>query len=101
MVDIVRPHGGAHELLEYIIVFVGDLGRGQPPNASNESQALLYHTSCQRMADVVSQIFQQDLQAPTRLPQQLSSKMTPGESHRRFVDISYDDCKAKVEEFGF
>ncbi len=31
VVDIIRPHGGAHELLENVIVFVSNLGRRQPP----------------------------------------------------------------------
>ena len=68
------------------------------PDTSNKGQALLYHTSCQRMTDVVSQIFQNSLEAPASLPQHYS-EMTVGELHRRCVTIPYDDCKAKVEGF--
>jgi hypothetical protein len=32
------------------------------PDMSCEGQALLYHTSCQRMTDVVTQIFQNCLE---------------------------------------
>ena len=70
------------------------------PDASNEEQAWLYHTSCQRMTDVVSQIFQDSLQAPASLPQHFS-EVTVGELYRRCVTIPYDDCKVKVEGFGF
>lgn len=70
------------------------------PDPSNTEQALLYHTSCQRMTDVVKQIFQAALEAPVSLPQH-DSEMTLGEIHRRYVAIPYDACKAKVERFGF
>jgi len=70
------------------------------PDASNKRQALLYHNSCQRMTDVVSQIFQDSLEAPTSLPQHFS-EMTVGELHRRCVTIPYDDCKVAVEGFSF
>ena len=70
------------------------------PDASYKEKALLYHTSCARMSDVVSQIFQDCLEAPVSLPQS-SSEMTVGELHRRCVNISYDECRARVECFGF
>lgn len=70
------------------------------PDTSDTGQAWLYHTSCKRMTDVVSQIFQDDLKAPASLPQP-ASEMTVGELHRRCVTISYDDCKAKVKGFNF
>lgn len=70
------------------------------PDASTEGRALLYHTSCQRMTDAVSQIFQGHLSAPASLPPHASSEMTMGELYRRRVAISYDHCRAKVEGFG-
>ena len=70
------------------------------PDPANPEQALLYHTSCQRMTDVVEQIFQSALQAPAGLPQQ-STEMSLGEVHRRSVGIPYGECKVKVEEFSF
>ena len=70
------------------------------PDESDKDQALLYHTSCQRMTDVVGQIFQEHLQAPTSLPQRLS-EMTLGELHRRCIVIPYDHCKARVKDFSF
>ena len=70
------------------------------PDMSYKGKALLYHTSCQRMTDVVEQIFQDCLEAPVSLPQH-ASEMTLGELHRRCVTISYDDCRVRVEEFDF
>ncbi len=70
------------------------------PDASAKGRALLYHTSCQRMTDAVSQIFQGHLSAPASLPH-ASSEMSMGELYRRRVAISYDHCRAKVEGFGF
>ena len=70
------------------------------PDMSRKGQALLYHTSCQRMTDVVKQIFQDCLEAPASMPQR-ASEMTIGEVHRRCVNISYDDCRARVEDFRF
>lgn len=70
------------------------------PDMSHKGQALLYHTSCQRMTDVVKQIFHDCLEAPESLPHR-ASEMTIGELHRRCVTISYDDCMARVEGFGF
>ena len=70
------------------------------PDTSDKEQALLYHTSCQLMTDVVNQIFQDYLEAPVSLPQHFS-EMTVGELHHRCVAISYDDCKVKVEGFSF
>lgn len=66
----------------------------------DKEQALLYHTSCQLMIDVVNQVFQDYLEAPVSLSQHFS-EMTVGELHRRCVAISYDDCKVKVEGFSF
>jgi hypothetical protein len=70
------------------------------PDRSYKGTALLYHTSCQRMTDVVKQIFRDCLEAPVSLPQR-PSEMTLGELHRRCVTISYDDCRARVEGFDF
>ena len=70
------------------------------PDMSDEGNALLYHTSCQRMTDMVKQIFPDCLEAPVRLPQR-ASEMSLGELHRRGVTIPYDDCRARVEGFGF
>jgi hypothetical protein len=70
------------------------------PDASYEGHALLYHTSCLRMTDVVNQIFPDCLEASVSLPQ-AQSEMTVGELHRRRVTISYADCKERVEGFGF
>lgn len=70
------------------------------PDASADGRALLYHTSCQRMTDAVSQIFQGHLGAPTSVPH-ASSEMMIGELYRRRVAISYDRCRAKVEGVGF
>jgi len=70
------------------------------PDVSYQGKALLYHTSCQRMTDVVKQIFQDCLEAPVSFPQR-ASEMTIGEMHRRCVTISYDDCRVRVEGFGF
>ena len=70
------------------------------PDTSYKGTALLYHTSCQRMTDVVRLIFQDCLEAPVGLPQ-YASEMTLGELHRRCVTISYDDCRARVDDFGF
>lgn len=70
------------------------------PDASYAGTALLYHTSCARMTDVVSKIFPDCLEAPESLPQ-AHSEMSVGELHRRRVTISYDDCRERVESFGF
>jgi len=70
------------------------------PDMSDKGRALLYHTSCQRMTDVVQQIFRDCLEAPVSLPQR-TSEMTIGELHRRCVTISFDDCRARVDDFGF
>ncbi len=70
------------------------------PDTSYKGKALLYHTSCQRMTDVVKQIFDDCLEAPVSFPQR-ASEMTIGELHRRCVTISYDDCWVRVEGFGF
>ncbi len=70
------------------------------PDMSYKGNALLYHTSCRRMTDVVKQVFQDCLEAPVSFPQQ-ASEMTLGEMHRRCVTISYDDCRVRVEGFVF
>ena len=70
------------------------------PDMSYRGKALLYHTSCQRMTDVIKQIFQDCQEAPVSLPQR-ASEMTIGELHRRCVTISYDDCRVRVEGFCF
>lgn len=70
------------------------------PDTSDKKQALLYHTSCERMTDVVKQIFQDRLQAPAHLPQP-ASEMTIGELQRRGVALSYADCRTKVDGFSF
>jgi hypothetical protein len=69
------------------------------PDMSHKERALLYHTSCQRMTDVVKQIFRDCLEAPVSFPQR-ASEITLGEMHRRCVTISYDDCRERVEDFG-
>jgi hypothetical protein len=71
-----------------------------PDMSSNKKKALLYHTSCERMTDVVNQIFQDCLESAVSLPQ-FNSEMTMGELQRRRVTISYDDCRARVEGFRF
>ena len=68
------------------------------PDGSGESQALLYHTSCQRMTDVVSQIFQNSLGNPTGLPH-ASQEMSVGEFFRRRVAMPYARCRVTVESF--
>lgn len=70
------------------------------PDASSQGRALLYHTSCARMADVVDKIFADCLEAPQRLPHG-ASEMTVGELHRRGVTITYDDCRERVTSFEF
>lgn len=70
------------------------------PDPASPEQAVLYHTSCLRMTDVVEQIFQSDLRAPASVPQQ-QAEMTLGEVHRRSIGIPYGECKVKVEEFSF
>jgi hypothetical protein len=70
------------------------------PDRSNEARAWLYHTSCQRMTDVVERIFAGCLTGPVSLPQP-SSEMTVGEMHRRGVTIAYAECLARVNRFSF
>ncbi len=76
---------------EYVVII---------PDMSYKGKALLYHTSCRRMTEVVKQIFQDCLGAPLSLPQR-ASEQTIGELYRRCVTISYDDCRARVEGFDF
>ncbi len=70
------------------------------PVTSNKSESMLYHTGCQRMADVVRQIFQDNLKTPVNLPL-CDPEMTLGELHRHSLVISFDDCKARLEGFSF
>jgi hypothetical protein len=70
------------------------------PDTSSKGRALLYHTSCQRMTDVVQQIFEQHLEEPASLPR-AAAEMTIGELYRRGVAISYDHCRARVASFDF
>ena len=70
------------------------------PDTSDNGHALLYHTSCERMTDVVNQIFQDQLGTSAHL-QQPASEMTVGELHRRSLTISYADCRARVNNFRF
>ncbi len=71
------------------------------PDSSLDGQALLYHTSCERMTDVVERIFADCLEAPVRLSQHTSEDMSLGELHRRNVGMSLDDCRARVDSFDF
>ena len=70
------------------------------PDAAIKGRALLYHTSCERMTDLVHQIFQDHLEASASFPQP-ASEMTVGELHRRYVTLPFAECKAKVEDFVF
>ena len=70
------------------------------PVLSNKGNAMLYHTSCQRMTDVVRQIFQDSLKTPVSLPL-CNPEMTLGKLYRHSLIISYDDSKARVEGFSF
>ncbi len=70
------------------------------PDVSRHGKAMLYHTSCRRMTDVVKQIFQDCLEAPVSIPQH-AAEMTLGELHRRAVTVSYADCRRRVEGFDF
>jgi hypothetical protein len=69
------------------------------PDTAGKGHAWLYHTSCQRMTDVVGQIFRDHLGAPASL-RHAAPEMTIGELYRRRVTISYDHCRAKVAGFG-
>ena len=70
------------------------------PDVSHKEKVLLFHTSCQRMTDVVKQIFPDCLETPVSLPQPVS-EMTLGELHRQVANISYDDCRERVQGFDF
>jgi hypothetical protein len=74
------------------VVIVGDKSR--------KGKALLYHTSCQRMTDVVSQLFADALGAPASV-QGSAGEMTVGDLYRRSVAVSFDTCRAKVKRFAF
>ena len=69
------------------------------PDTSSKGQAWLYHTSCQRMNDAVSQIFRDHLGAPASLPH-ATMELTIGTLYRRRVTISYDHCRVRVDGFG-
>jgi len=112
--EICRLHNGRCKIVRENILFLDDgielaaVDRLQTdcgyvvimPDMSRKGQALLYHTSCQRMTDVVEQIFEDCLESPVSLPQH-ASEMTLGELHRRCVTIPFDDCRARVEGFVF
>jgi hypothetical protein len=66
----------------------------------DSSGALLYHTSCARMTDVVNQIFPDCLGAPVSLPY-AAPEMSVGELQRHHVGIPYVDCQARVRDFDF
>lgn len=66
----------------------------------DQAQALIYHTSCARMTDVVNQIFPDCLGAPVSLPY-AAPEMTLGELQRQRVGLSYEDCQARVRDFSF
>jgi hypothetical protein len=70
------------------------------PDKARKGSTLLYHTSCQRMTDVVTRIFKDALGAPASLPLG-ATEMTVGELYRRPVAISYEGCRSKVENFAF
>lgn len=68
--------------------------------AASSDRAFLYHTSCQRITDVLTQVFADALGAPASLPQ-ATPEMTLGELQRRRVAASYAHCRAKVAAFSF
>ena len=70
------------------------------PDLSRQGQALLYHTSCERMSAVLDQIFADRLEAPVSLTQ-YPSEMSVGELQRRCVTLPYDDCRVTVDAFDF
>ena len=70
------------------------------PDPSDRRRALVYHTSCDRMSDVVGQIFLGHLGTPESLPQ-ADPEMSIGALYRRGVAIAYDDCRARVARFPF
>lgn len=70
------------------------------PDGSHAGQALLYHTSCDRMTDVVNQLFEGHLLSPESLPQ-ASAEMSVGALYRRGVTMPFEDCRARVDGFPF
>jgi hypothetical protein len=70
------------------------------PDQSDKGHTWLYHTSCDRMTDVINQIFEDNLKAPSSLPQS-ASEMTVGELQRRCVTIPLGACRARVDRFDF
>ena len=71
------------------------------PGLVPNGRAWLYHTSCQRMTDVVKQIFEHHLGEPATLPHTSSSEMTLGALYRRALAMPYDRCRVRVESFTF
>ena len=67
---------------------------------AGDACVLLYHTSRQRMTDVVHQIFPDCLDAPVRLPHGYA-EMTVGELHRHRVALPYGDCRVRVDGYDF
>lgn len=70
------------------------------PSGSSGDEALLYHTSCRRMTDVIDQIFTDCLQEPERFSQG-GSEQSIGEILRHRLTIPYDDCRSRVDQFVF
>lgn len=71
------------------------------PDESRSGSALLYHTSCQRMSNVVEQIFEGLLGEAVTLAQHASDELSLGEFRRRPVAISLADCRERVDRFDF
>ncbi len=70
------------------------------PDATNQERTLLYHMSCERITDVVQQIFQDALEAPVTVSH-LDAEMTLGELCRRPVVLPYEECRQKVDAYSF
>ena len=70
------------------------------PDSSNNRHSWMFHTSCQRMTDAVTQIFEGDLQPPASVARPIS-ELTVGEVQRQGINLSVDECRAKVDSFSF
>jgi hypothetical protein len=70
------------------------------PDAVNKGQTFLYHMSCDRITDVVNQIFQDALEESVSIAQ-ADAEQTLGELCRWRVAMPCDECKLKVEGFSF
>ncbi len=70
------------------------------PDVLNGENAFLYHTGCERMSDVVSQIFHDSLHSKSSVAR-LDLEMTIGEIYRQSVAMPYSDCKQKIKSFSF